>query len=566
MSRTLSASTDIVPRKRRWDINTIGRGVILAVPLLCLIVFFLYPLAVIGARSFVDGDGHIGFSNYLSLVQSPGILSSAMHSVVLSAATTVLSVLLGFVIAFALHRSRMPGAGAVRGALLLPMLAPSLMQGLGILFLLGRNGLLHKWTGWNIDIYGFWGLLIADVIYALPQAVIIVGAALAQSDARYYDAADVLGASRWRQFIDITLPNAKFGLLSAAFVVFTVTVTDFGNAIVIGGDYHVLATEIYSQVSGQMNFGMGATVGIILLLPSLISVYIERVASQRQFGSSSESRVAVVPKRNTARDVLLGLCCLLSLFPVVAGVATVIFASLVKLWPYRLDMTFANYSGKLSGGYSAIVTSLEVSIAAGVLGVVLLFALAYGARRLPGWFARLVYIGAVLPAAVPGMVVGLAYIMAFNTGPLSNWLYGSMTVVVLCNFYHYHTQGFLTMATGMRAVPAALEEVVDCFGGRLQHSLRDAILPFIAPTMVTVFFFLFMRSMVTLSAVIFLVTPTLNLASVAVMQLDANGFVSQAAAYSSCIMVVIAVALIAMRLSAKWMARALGTAAVNKAA
>lgn len=294
--------------RQRWprlDASHLGRVLILAVPLLFLIVFFLYPLAVIGSRSFVDAAGRVSLVNYIDLWRSPGIVQSAIHSVVLSAATTLVSVTLGFVIAFTLYRSRVPGKRAVRGALLLPMLAPSLMQGLGILFLLGRNGLLHKWTGWNIDIYGFWGLLIADVVYALPQAVIIVGAALMQSDARYFDAAEVLGASRWRQFADITLPNAKFGLLSAAFVVFTVTMTDFGNAIVIGGDYHVLATEIYSQVSGQMNFGMGATVGMILLLPSLISVYIERVASQRQFGSSSESRIAVIPKRNKARDIFL---------------------------------------------------------------------------------------------------------------------------------------------------------------------------------------------------------------------------------------------------------------------
>ncbi|PXW26434.1 ABC transporter permease subunit [Paraburkholderia caballeronis] len=531
------------------------RGAMVAIPLAALTVFFLYPLVVAAFHSLADRDGHIGLANYVALWQTPGMIQSAWHSIVLSVATTIVSIVLGFMIAFALYRSQLPSPNAIRATLLLPMLAPSLMQGLGILFLLGRNGLVHKWTGWDVEIYGFWGLLIADVIYALPQAVLIIGAALAQSDARYYDAADVLGATRRQQFFGLTLPNAKFGLLSAAFVVFTVTITDFGNAVVIGGDYHVLATEIYNQVSGQMNFGVGAAVGIVLLLPSLASVYIERVASQRQFGAASESRVQVIPRVNRMRDVLLGLGCFAALFPVVASVATVVFASFVRLWPYRLELTLANYSGELSGGYGAILTSLEISVAAAALGVCLLFSLSYGARRVPAAVSRLIYTASVLPAAVPGMVVGLAYILAFNSGPLGAWLYGSATIIVLCNFYHYHTQGFLTMSTGMRAVPVALEEVVDCLGGGLGQVLKDAVLPFVAATAISVFFFLFMRSMVTLSAVVFLVTPSLNLASVAVMQLDENGFVSQAAAYSTCIMAVTSIALGLMRLCAKHVTR-----------
>ncbi len=541
------------PRVERTGraMGAVLRVAMVVVPLACLALFFLYPLAVIAWHSLLNGDARFGVGNYVALWHTPGMLEAAWHSLVLSATTTLVSIVLGFMIAFTLQRSRLPAPNAIRATLLLPMLAPSLMQGLGMLFLLGRNGLVHKWTGWDVEIYGFWGLLIADVIYALPQAVLIIGAALAQSDARYYDAADVLGARRWQQFFALTLPNARFGLLSAAFVVFTVTITDFGNAVVIGGNYHVLATEIYNQVSGQMNFGMGAAVGMVLLLPSLASVYIERIASQRQFGGASESRVPVTPRANRLRDGLLGVGCLLTLLPIAASVATVVFASFVRLWPYRLELTLANYGGELSGGYGAIVTSLEISLAAAALGVLLLFSLSYGARRMPGAVSRLIYTVSVLPAAVPGMVVGLAYILAFNSGPLATWLYGSATVIVLCNFYHYHTQGFLTMSTGLRAVPAALEEVVDCLGGGLRHALQDAVLPFIAATAVSVFFFLFMRSMVTLSAVVFLVTPSLNLASVAVMQLDENGFVSQAAAYSTCIMVVTSLALGLMRLAMK---------------
>jgi iron(III) transport system permease protein len=156
-------------------------------------------------------------------------------------------------------------------------------------------------------------------------------------DARYYDAAEVMGASGARQFFDITLPNCKFGLLSAAFVVFVITITDFGNAAVIGGNYRVLATEIYSQVSGQMNFGMGSVVGILLLLPSLISVQIERVASQRQFGSASSGGLRVAPQPARGRDAAFGAGVLLAGGTIIVTVATVVFASFMRLWPYRME-------------------------------------------------------------------------------------------------------------------------------------------------------------------------------------------------------------------------------------
>lgn len=528
----------------------------IGVPLIGLALFFLYPLGTIAARSLTAADGSIGVANYVAVLSNSGIAAATWNSLVLSFATTAICLTLGFAVAYALQRTRLRGRGLVTVALALPMLAPSLVQGLGILFILGRNGLVHKWTGLPVDAYGFTGLLISDVFYALPQAVLILQAALRHSDARYYDAAQVMGAGRWRQFLDITLPNARFGLLSAGFVVFTVTITDFGNAAVIGGNFRVLATEIYAQVSGQMNFGMGAVVGILLLLPTLLAVVIERVATQRQFGGGSESAIPVPPESVRARDLPLGVLVHGAALAIIVVVATVVFASFVRLWPYNLGLTLKNYDITLAGGYRPLWTTLEVSLAAAGVGVVLLFLLAFGMKRLPPGLAKLAYLSAVLPVGVPGMVLGLSYVFAFNLGDnVLGVLYGGSLLIALCNFYHYHSQGFLTMMTGMRTVPPALEEAISCLGGGLGAVLRDAVLPFIATTAVSVFFFLFMRSMVTLSAVIFLITPRLSVAAVSVMRLDEAGFVSQAAAFSTCIMITVLAAMVAMRVALNWASR-----------
>ncbi|MFC4297193.1 ABC transporter permease subunit [Castellaniella hirudinis] len=519
-----------------------------AVPTLALILFFGYPLLTIFWQSFVQWDGTLGLGNYADIPSTPGLVTAGLNSLSISLSTTLVCILLGFPIAYALERSRIRFKGWIRLSLLLPLLAPSLVQGLGLLFLLGRNGLVFQWTGIEQNIYGYWGLLLSDVFYALPQAIMIIQAALRNADARYYDAATVMGATPSQQFFHITLPNCKFGLLSAAFVVFTITITDFGNAAVIAGDYRVLATEIFSQVSGQQNFGMGSVVGIILLLPALASVYIERVASQKQFGGSSDSRIPLQPVPSRWRDAGLGLITHATALSIWAIIVVVIFASFVKLWPYNMTLTLANFHVNIASGYQPIWTTLYVSVAAALIGIVLLFLLAYGVRNLQGRVAKAIYLMAVLPVGVPGLVLGLSYIFTFNDPmyPL-HWLYGSALLIALCNFYHYHTQGFLTMATGMRMVPQALEEAAACLGGKVRHVMGDAILPVIAPTVLAVFFFLFMRSMVTLSAVIFLVTPQLNVAAVSVMHLNEAGFVSQAAAFSTIIIAVVAVAMLLMR-------------------
>ena len=423
------------------------------------------------------------------------------------------------------------------------------MQGLGLIFLLGRNGLIGKLLNTEIDIYGFWGLLIANTLYGLPQAVMIIGAALMLADARIYEAAEVMGARPLRQFRDITLPTAKFGILNAAFVVFIITITDFGNAAVIGGDYSVLATEIYSQVIGQRNFNLGAVVGIMLLLPTVVAFYIERQAEKRRQGQEAGSRVPHVPVYAPARDLPMAAACLSIAFAIAAVIAIVVYASFVRLWPYRFDLTWKHYDITLAGGYSSLWTTIRISLIAAAGGAALIFLLCLGLRRTPPSVARIIRMLAVMPAAVPGMVLGLAYILAFNSTATPLYLlYGTATLIAAVNFYHYHTQAFLTAMTGFRQIPDALEEAAASLGAGLGRIARDVIAPFVAPMLVSVFFFLFMRSMVTLSAVIFLTTPRLTVASVTIMRLDDAGLTSQAAAFSTCVMLVVAAAMLAMRL------------------
>ncbi len=520
-------------------------------PLAALVLFFGIPMLSIAWRSAMQDSGGIGWGNYAALLDTPGVWRALSNSLLLGAVTTAVTLLLAFVVAYGMERTCMPGRNFVGMALALPMLAPSLVLGLGLIFLLGRNGIVGKMLGVRPEIYGFWGLLIADVLYALPQAVLIVRTALRQGDARQYDAAEVLGATPWRQFRDITLPQARYGLLSAAFVVFTITITDFGNAVVIGGNFPVLATEIYNQVSGQMKFGMGAVVGLLLLAPAALSIFIERFAARRA-GAGAESALPPTPTRRAGRDTAFFFANLTIAGSIVAVVATVVLASFIRLWPYRLDLSLKHYDITIAGGYAPLWTSLWVSALAAIIGTALLFLLCFGIRRLPGPAARAATLLSALPVGVPGLVLGLAYVFTFNAGGMP-WglLYGTAILLALCNYYHYHTQGFVTMMTGMRNVPATLEDATTVLGGGTWRVLRDVVLPALMPTLLAVLVFLFMRSMVTLSAVIFLITPSLPMGAVTVMRLDEAGFTSQAAAFSTCIMAVVGSLALALHLLAR---------------
>ncbi|MEP2639677.1 ABC transporter permease subunit [Roseobacter sp.] len=553
-----SGAADISPtvRSTRVDGDKILVAACVIIPLIGLALFFLYPMSIVFLRSITTPDGTYGLGNYAEVLGSKGFWRATQHSMTMGAATTALSVFLGFIIAHGLHRCAFRGKWLIRGAIVLPLLAPSLVQALGLIFLLGRNGLISRAIGIELEIYGFWGLLIANTLYALPQAVMIIGASLVLLDARTYEAAEVIGAKPLRQFRDLTLPAIVFALLNSAFVVFIITITDFGNAAVIGGDYSVLATEIYTQVIGLRNFNMGAVVGIMLLLPTVISYVIERQSMKRQQGRHATNVQTFVPRFYAIRDVPMATACFVVVAAILSVIGIVIYASFVKLWPYNHDLTFKHFNITLAGGYASLWITIAISVGAAAGGTFLIFIMAMGLRKLSGGLAQTLQVLAAMPAAVPGIVLGLAYILTFNSTATPLYLlYGTATLIAVINFYHYHTQAFLTVMTGFRQFPAALEEAASTLGAGFGRTAVTVVAPFVAPMLVAVFFFLFMRSMVTLSAVVFLTTAKLDVAAVTIMRLDDAGLTSQAAAFSTCVMAVVCVALGVMKMMLKLLSR-----------
>ena len=537
MARDAAGEISVIPDgtvRQRVDGERVAGYLLLALFGAFLSVFLVWPMAQVLWRSLLDNDGRfIGLANYARYFRTPAIAVSITNSLTVSLLAMVLTVALAFVYAYALTRTRMPGRGVFRLVAMLPIFAPSLVSAIAFVYAFGNNGIVTRQTGVNIGIYGAKGIVLAEVFYCFPHAMLILVAALTAADARLYDAAAALGASRLKTFLTVTLPGVKYGLMSACFVVFTLVITDFGVPKVVGGKYSVMATEIYNQVIGQQNFTMGATVSVVLLVPAVLACVVDRVVQRRQYALVSSAARPLEPGRGRLAPALLfGYCALLA--ACVVGIYLVIVASsVVSRWPYNLTLTLKHYRFDSAGGYTALLNSLGVATLTAIAGTVITFVGAYLVEKCRTRVNTLLAMLALLPVSVPGMVLGLAYIFAFNApGSLLNRLYGTLAILVISNLVHYFTVPFLTATTTLKQMDAEFESVSASLGVPFYRTFWRVTVPIALPSVVGISMYFFLNAMVTLSAVVFLVAPGTELAAVAVLLLDDAGESAQATAMS----------------------------------
>jgi len=511
-----------------------------------LVVALAAPMAMLLSRAFEDASGAwVGLANFATYATTPTLAVSAWHSMWTAAVTTLIVVPLAFVFAYGLTRSRMPGRGVFRAVMMVPILAPSLLPALSLIMLFGNQGLLKSWL-FGGSIYGPTGIVAAQVFACFPHAAIILAVALATADARLYEAAEVLRAGRLRTFATVTLPGAAYGLVSAGVVVFTLVVTDFGIPKVIGGSFNVLATDVYKQVVGQHNFNMGAVVGIVLLLPALAGFALQRWARKRRAATISGRAVTYVPKPRLGRDLPLFLFCM-AIAAVLVGVVGVAFwSSLIRFWPWNLTLTLENYDfGRFdTAGWGSVMTSLRMAGWAAVVGMPAIFVTAWLVERTPaaGLLRGVVGFLATAPLTVPGLVLGLAFILFFNhpANPL-NIFYGGMAILALNCIVHFWTVGHLTATTALRQLDSEFEAASASLKVPVWTTFFRVTVPICLPAGLEIASYIFVNAMTTVSAVIFLYGADYKPAAVAAVQMEETGQAS-AAAGMACVILAVALA------------------------
>ena len=508
-----------------------------------LFVFLTLPLATILLRSFEDRAGvFVGLANFVRYVQSPALAQSTWNTLGFATLSTLVVVPLAFLFAYAIQRTCIPAKGVWRSIALLPILAPSLLAAISFIYLFGNQGVLKgllPLLGLK-SIYGLPGMVLAMAFASFPHAVMILLASLSLADARLYEAADAMGTSAFRRFMTVTLPAAKYGLVSAAMVTFTMAVSEFGVPKVIGGNYPVLAIDIYKQVIGQQNFQMGAVVGLVLLVPAVLAFVIDAAVQRRQKALLSARSVPFAPKKARLRDALMLLYVVLISAYMLGVILMAAFGSVFKFWPYNLSFTLDHYryGFEEAGVENAYRNSLVMAALCAVIGGAITFAGAYWVEKTRGFdlLRPAIRLQAMLPMAVPGMVLGIGYILFFNApaNPLTV-LYGSMAILVASTVVHFYSSSHLTAVTALKQLDGEFESVSASLKVPFYKTFTRVTVPVCLPTVIDIARYYFVNAMTTISAVVFLYSPKTTLASISILHMDEAGALGPAAAMATLI-------------------------------
>jgi len=519
-------------KKSKDDYLTI---LLIAVTAIYMLIALAFPMYAILSKGLQNKDGvFIGFENYINYFESPALVYSIYNSLFVAITTTFITVTLAFVFAYALTRSCMIGKTVFRSIAMIPILLPSLLAGIALVYLFGNQGIIKELL-FGYKIYGPIGIIIAEVFYTFPHALLIIIIALSIADARLYEAATVLRSKPIRTFFTITIPSAKYGLISAIFVVFTLVITDFGIPKVIGGQFNVLAVDVYKQVVGQQNFEMGAVVSVVLIIPAVIAFIVDRIVQRKQVAILTSRSVVYEPKKNRNFDlVMLAYCCLISFF-IFTILGMCFFASFVTFWPYNMSLSLDNYQFDLmdGGGWDSYYNSIRMACYTAVFGTIIVFSGAYFVEKSRGLKKgrSILHFLSMIPMAIPGMVLGLAYIFFFNhpNNPL-NFLYGTMAILVICTITHFYTVSHLTALTALKQIDNEFEHVGSSLKQPFYKTFFRVTLPISLPAIFEISIYFFVNAMTTVSAVVFIYSFNTHLASVAVLNMDDQGDIAAAAA------------------------------------
>lgn len=517
-----------------------------------LSMFLIVPLGYLFVQSFMNMDGEfVGLTNFYEYLKSPALVQSFKNTMFVSFTSTLIATVLALVYAYGLRRSNIRFKGFFKNIAMLPLFAPTMMHGIGLVYLFGNKGLITQGLGIEIPLYGSLGIVIAQVIYVFPQIFMILDVALSSTDYRLYEASRSMGVSKVREFFYITIPSIKYSLISSSFVAFTLAFTDFGAPKVVGGNYNVLSIDVYKQIIGQQNMPMGATVGIMLLIPAIISFLVTQKVQKKQSSSINAKSIPYEIKENKKRDRLFETFFLIVALGIIGIMGTVLVASLVKIWPYDLSLTLDHYSMKNSlYGLKPFMNSIVMSLLTALIGTVFVFGFAYLTEKVKGMdkIKSFAHFLSTLPMALPGLVLGISYVLFFNTPEFNidnklyilnyfNPLYGTIFLMVFCNIVHFLSVTFITATTAIKKVDSELDMVAQSLGIKGASLLKNITLPLCLPSVLENFMYLFLNSMVTVSALIFLYTAKLKVAGISIVQLDDKGSTAEAAALAVLIVI-----------------------------
>ncbi|MBQ9029917.1 MAG: ABC transporter permease subunit [Parasporobacterium sp.] len=449
------------------------------------------------------------------------------HSLAAASAATMISVGLAGLLSWCVARTNVKHKTVFHTLLSIPMLIPSISHGMGLIIILGSNGWLSRLLGLESGIYGFWGIVAGSVMYSFPVAYLMLFDVLRYENGTPYEAASVMGLRPMDRFFAITLPYLRKPLISVVFATFTMVITDYGVPLMIGGKYTTLPVMMYQDVIGMLDFGKGSVIGMILLIPALVACILD--ITNRDKGNGAFVGQPYNIKKNRKRDcaayAVIGFVILLIFLPICS------FAVLGFVEKYPLDMSFSLSNARQAinmGAGKYLIHSLIIAAAVSVIGSFLAVLNAYLTGRRKTKLSYVLHLMSITTLAVPGLVLGLSYIMFFK----GSLIYGTFAMLFLVNSMHFFASPYLMIYNTFGKINENLEYVGSTMGIRKWNMIKDVVLPQSKDTILEMMSYFFVNCMMTISAVSFLATAANKPLALMItqfegqMQLECAAFVS----------------------------------------
>ena len=473
---------------------------------LTLAAILLYPLGCVLFQSVLTKEGGIGLANYASLLSQSSFWTALANSFTVSGISAAIATLMAFFCAYGLHFTRIrPGVKKViQIIVLLPLFLPSITYGFAVIYSFGRLGLISQLiVPPPFSIYGFWGLLIADVIYTLPPAFLILYNTFFYVDRNFITVSKLMGDGPWQTFYMTAIRPVVGSLLSAFILSFFLSFTDFGIPVSIAGEYEVIATQLYTTMMGAIpNFGEGAVIAMAMLVPSVASVVMLRWVDRFNFRYNKISKAEV--STNAFRDALYLLYYVLISLALLSVFVVMFVVPFVKQWPYQPYFTLDVITRIVSDSsiWQVYEHSIGVALVSAAVGTIFCYAAALVKARsqLPSWCQTTMDSFAMITNTVPGMVLGIGFLFAMSGTPLAN----TFTILVLANLVHFFTTPYMMATSALSKMNAGWETTGALMGDSWIKTVSRVIVPNSLPTLLQMFQYFFVSAMVTISAVVFL--------------------------------------------------------------
>ena len=498
-----------------------------------LLLFVIYPLAKTLIYSLTDETGAFSLANLITILQTPRYGKVFGRTMALGLIVAVIATFIGYVFAYTVTRVNVPAKGFFKTMATLPILSPPFVLSLSIIFLFGKQGLISKnllgITGSSV--YGLKSLIVVQVMSFFPIAYLTLSGILASIDASVEDAACNMGAGRWKTFWTVIFPLSLPGIISGALLVFIQSLEDFSNPATIGGDYTTLSIEVYNIITGSYDMRKGSVLALLLLLPAVIAYLLNK------YWVNKKSFVTVTGKPTQARKLIeephikwpLFAFCLIVSAIIILFYGTVIFASFVRTWGVDFSLTLDQYRKALQYGWDSLKNSMTLGLISAVIGGLLGMVIAYITAKRNYYGKRFIEVASVLMFAVPGTVLGISYILGFNSKPLA--LTGTGLILVIVFTFRNMPVAIESGTTTLLQIDNSIEEASTILGADTGYSFRRITLPMLKNAFFSGIVYSFTKAITAVSAVIFLVSPRWKLVTSNIYSLFDMAKYGQAAAF-----------------------------------